>query len=121
MPLVDALPHTAVAKRRKRTAGSLGDGRDAYETVALPDSACFCQAVRQKEIEEYGKRGSKITNKIFFAADPGVDERHILEITGGGVTGTYEVVVEADTFGEGGNQIVWKVMACKTSTGSTPE
>jgi len=113
--LLESLPHLATAKKRAFTAGALGGVSDTPTTV-FTDRPCWVQPARSSTITEYQKRGLQITNKVFFAVFPDLDETHILEISGE----TYEVVGADDAFGEGGRGVLFKVMVKRTTTGSTP-
>jgi len=89
LSILDNMPHTCDAYRRKRTAGSLGDSRDSFESV-FAGRACWRQPASAKEIEEYGKRGFEVTNKIYFLADPNIDERHTVVVGGTNVAEGFE-------------------------------
>ena len=41
---------------------------------------CWRQAASEREILQYQKRGIAVTHKIYFATDPGLDERHFITI-----------------------------------------
>ncbi len=80
MSLLDSLPHTAIAKRRTRTKGTLGGSKDSYDTVLFTDRACWRQPASDSEVVEFQKRSQKITHKIYFATDPGLSDKDVLVI-----------------------------------------
>jgi len=112
MSLLDSLPHLATAKRRTRTKSTLGGSKDSYPTTLFTDLACWQQPAGDSEITEAQRRGITITNKIYFNADPGVDERDVLEI-GGQV---YKVVSFGEPDASVGLGLLWRVMVNRTST-----
>lgn len=112
MSILDNLPHTATVKIRSRTRAAVGT-RDSYATVST--LSCWRQPAGEKEIEEFAKRGVSVTNKVYFTSDPGIDERHALEIGGE----TYEVRSFSDPDASAGLGIVYKVFVERTTTGST--
>lgn len=115
MSLLDNFPHTAEAKIRSTAADGLMGTKSSYTTV-FSGRACWRQPAGDSEIVEYQKRGVTITNKIYFTADPGLDERHVLVI--GGLT--YDVKSQSEPDASAGLSVVWRVMVNRTTTGSTP-
>lgn len=112
MSLLDNLPHTCTARIRKRTrnSGDIGT-RDGFEIV-FSGRACWRQPAGDSEINKFQQRQIRVTNKLYFVTDPGIDERHILDITdenGNTVVG-YEVRSKADPDASAGLGILYKVM-----------
>ena len=103
--ILDHLPHTATAKRRTRTQDTLGSAKDSYTTV-WSDRACWRQPVSDSERMEYEKRGQRVTHKIYFAADPELDEEYMLIV--GGDTMSVRSVSDPDA--SVGLGILWRVM-----------
>jgi len=111
MSLLDNLPHTAIAQVRTRTTGELGGSIDSFSTV-FSGRACWQQAAGDTEIAEYAKRGIQITDKVYFVADPGVNEEYQLVIDGK----TYDVRSFAERDASVGMGIVWRVMIDRHTT-----
>jgi len=116
MSLLDNFPHTCTAKRRTRTKGTLAGSKDSFVTTVFSARACWRQLANDAEIREFEKRGISVTDKIYFTTDPGLDERHIIEIDGE----ILEVRSEAGPDASAGLGVVYRVMAERTTTGSTP-
>ena len=118
MSLLDAanFPHTATAKRRKRSRDASGGTKDSYPTTEFTDRPCWRQGASDSEITMFAKKGIIVSNKIYFATDPGLDERHIL-IIGGAV---YNVVSAADPDASVGLGILWRVMVDQKSPEAPP-
>ena len=111
MSLLDNMPHAATARRRTRAQGELGGSRDTF-TDLFADRACWRQAVGDGEVREFDKRGITVTDKVYFTADPEVDERDVLVIGGD----TLEVRSRAVPDASVGMGIVWRIMAdCSTT------
>ena len=104
MSLLDNLPNTATAKRRVRTKDTLGGSKDSFETV-YSGRACWLQQAGDSEVTEYAKRGINITNKVFFVADPELDENHVLEIG----DYTYDVISSPHPDASAGLGVLWSV------------
>ena len=106
MSLLENLPHLCTATIRSRTKGTLGGSRDDPTTV-FTGRACWRQQARESEILEFQKRGISVTDKIYFASNPGLDERHIITI------GEDELVVRSRALPDVsvGLGLVWRVMA----------
>ena len=119
--ILDNLPHVCITKRRVRTKGTLGGSSDAYETVSTGLS-CWQQSASDGEVEEFEKRGIAVTDKVYFASDPGVDARFVLEVTNPqtGSTDTLEVRSRAKPDASAGLGVLYRVMAELSTTGRTP-
>lgn len=117
------MPHTCTAKRRTRTKGPLAGSRDSFPdpNILFTDRACWRQLAKDAEILEYDKRGITVTDKIYFPADPKVNEKHILEVTdpARGITETLKVRSRALPDASAGMGVVWRVMAEISTTGKT--
>jgi hypothetical protein len=106
MSLLDSLPHTCTAKRRKRSKGTLVGSKDTYPTVLFTDRPCWKQPASSREITLYQKRDITITNKVYFSTDPEVDERHLLVIGGE----SFEVREYAHPDASAGLGLLYRVM-----------
>lgn len=115
MSLLDNFPHTATAKRRTRTKGTLGGAKDSFPTTLFTDRACWQQPAGDSQIEEFQKQGVTVTHKVYFVTDPAVDERDILIIGGD----TFEVRSYASPDASAGLGKLFRVMVEMTTTGST--
>lgn len=111
MSILDNLPHTATHRRRTRTRGTLGGNRETSSTLASGVS-CWRQPAGDSEIVEFGKRGISVTDKFYYTADPGLDERD--EIVCGG--SSYDVRSAAEPDASAGLGVVYRVMAQYNST-----
>lgn len=122
MSLLDNLPHTATATARRRTKGSLGGGKDSFPTTIFTDRACWQQQAREAEIIQFMKRGITVTDKVYFTADPGLNEKNILVVTNpdAGTVTTFEVRSRALPDASAGLGVLFRVMCENTTTGSTP-
>lgn len=114
MSLLDSMPHLCTAKRRTRTKDVLGGSKDSW-TTTFTDRRCWRQAAGDSEITEFQKRGVTVTDKVYFIADPAVDERDVLIIGGD----TLEVRSYAHPDASAGMGLLWRVMCNMTTTGST--
>ena len=106
MSLLNHLPHLATAKQRTRTKDSIGGTKDSYSTVLFTNKACWRQPVSDRESVDYLQRGQDVSHKIYFAEDPGVDERCVLVI--GGETHSVRSVSHQDA--SVGLGVLWRVM-----------
>lgn len=88
MGILDNLPHTATAKRRTRSQGSMGGGKDTFTTL-FSDRPCWRQPIDGVELMEFNRRGIEVTHKIYFVTDPDLDERDVV------IMGTEEMEVKA--------------------------
>jgi hypothetical protein len=105
MSLLDNFPDTAIAKRRKRSKDSLGGSKDAWETV-FTGRTCWRQPLGNQEIKEAQQREIKVSHKVYFTADPELDEHHILIIDGDTMT----VRSASHPDASAGLGVVWKVL-----------
>ena len=105
MPLLDSLPHVCTAKRRVRTVDAIGGARDGFATL-FTGRACWRQPASDGEIESAQARDQRITHKVYFAADPELDERDVLEIDGDAMSVRSATHPDASV----GMGWVWKVM-----------
>lgn len=105
MSLLDALPHVCTAKLRTRTKDSLGGGKDSY-AVVFTGRACWRQPAGDAEVRDFQQRGQRLTHKIYFSSDPGLDERHVLMIG----SDTMRVLSVSDPDASVGLGILWRCM-----------
>jgi hypothetical protein len=103
--LLDNLPHTATAKVRTRALDSLGGPKDTF-AIVFSDRACWQQPASSREIMQAKQRDIAITDKVYFAADPELDERHVLVIDGI----TYSVRDVAHPDASSGLGVLYRVM-----------
>lgn len=123
MSILNNFPHVATIKLRTITQSEGLGNRPSY-TVVSTDTSCWRQAVSEREIAEFEKRGMNATHKVYFTFDPDIDERHIfVDMRNAGATagtGTeWEVVSRAEVDASAGLGVVWRVMANKSTTGSS--
>lgn len=105
MSLLDTMPHSATVQKRTRTKGSLGGSKDSPTTV-YSGRACWLQLASDGEKLDYQKRGIDVTDKLYFAADPLIDETHTVVIG----SDTYKVKSSAHPDASAGMGILWRVM-----------
>ena len=111
MSLLDALPHTFVAKKMVRVPDSLGGNKDTYTTVST--GTCWHQQAGDSQVTEFAKRGITISGKVYFATDPALDESHVLVIDGQ----TYDVISFPEQDASAGLGVLWRIMVNR-STGN---
>lgn len=119
MDLLDNFPHTATAKRRKRTKDEFGGSTDSF-TTTFTAKKCWMQQAGAREVTEFEKKGISVTHKVYFLTDTALDERDVLYVTDqeGAVT-AMEVRSYSGPDASAGLGVVYKVMTEKTTTGST--
>jgi hypothetical protein len=121
MSILDNFPHTCTAKVRSVSSDALGGTSESYATV-FTGRACWRQLASQAQIIEYEKRGIAITDRIYFLTDPGLDERHIVEVSKmharGTVAGvdTLEVRSKAVPDATAGLGVVYRIFAGAETT-----
>ncbi|MCK9570091.1 hypothetical protein M0R72_14200 [Candidatus Pacearchaeota archaeon] len=106
MSLLENLPHLATAKIRTRIKDSLGGSKDSFDTILFTDKACWRQPANASEIKTAQHRDQVITHKVYFAEDPGLDEKCILVIG----TDTMTVRSAAHPDASVGLEMLWRVM-----------
>ena len=106
MSLLDRLPHTCTAKRRRRTSDGMGGFTDTYPTTIFTDKACWRQRASDQEVNWYQARSENVTHRVFFNEDPGVDVDCVLEDG----TYRYDVLSEASPDDSAGLGILYRVM-----------
>lgn len=120
MSVLNSMPHRCTIQRLVHSTGSLG-GSKTTPTVEQTGVRCFEQSAGHAEVDEYQKRGMRVTSKVYFVADPQVTERHQILITergGASVTeAPLDVKSEARPDASVGSGTIWKIM-CDLSTGS---
>lgn len=109
MSILDSLPHVCTVQRRDRQLDELGGCRDVPVTVS--QLACWRQAAGDSDIARFMKRGMSITDKVYFTADPELDEGWLLVMDGL----TYEVISRAEGDATAGMGILWRVMVNRTT------
>ncbi len=115
MSILDNLPHTATAYKRTRTQDSMGGSKDSLGTALFTGTSCWRQPASNSEIKEYQQRDQIVTHKVFFVADPLLDETHILVIDGD----THSVRSSSHPDSSLGLSILWKVMVRLEESTST--
>lgn len=103
--VIDNLPDRATAKRRTRVRDSIGGSKDSWATL-FTDRTCWRQAASSGEIQVALARGVSVSHKVYFSADPGVDERDVLVVGGD----TMSVRSAADPDATVGFGFLWRVM-----------
>lgn len=123
MSLLDNLPHRCTIRKRVRSKGTLGGGRNDPSDVST-GVECWDQPAGDSEINFYMKQGMTINRKVYFASNPNVTEENQILITsrdGGSTTESSPVVLDvvsaAQPDASAGLGILWRVM-CHYRTGS---
>ena len=106
MAILDYLPHECTAQKRTRSQGTMGGGKDTWDTVVFTDRACWRQPATDREVEYAGKDGIEITHKVYFTSDPVLDNSHRLVFS----DGNYNVISRPVPDDSLGLEIVWRVM-----------
>ncbi len=78
MSLLDNLPHTCTARRRKRESDSMGGSIDTFPTVVFADRACWRQPASDQEVAWWQQRSVDADCRCFFAEDPQLQENDVL-------------------------------------------
>lgn len=124
MTLLENFPHTCTAKLRVVTSGTLGGSESAFSNV-FTGRKCWRQTAGESERIEFEKRGILVTDKIYFLTDPGLDEKHVVEVSKmhGRVTvagtDTLEVRTKAVPDATTGLGVVYRIFAAeRTNTGN---
>ena len=112
MSILSNMPHTCTAKRRTRTSDAYGGTKDTY-SVLFADRACWRQPASNTDIVEFQKRDITVTHKVYFVADPTLDERDILAFGDDDL----EVKSYADPDASVGMGVVYRVMTELKETG----
>ncbi len=122
MSLLDQFPDRCTIRRRTRSKGTLGGGKDG-STDEQTGVQCWEQAANASEVERYNKRGQVVTRKVYFLSDPGVTEKHQIVVTSrtannGTLTAVpissqvpLDVVAKPEPDASAGKGILFKVMA----------
>jgi len=121
MSLLNSFPHRCTIQRMVRSSGSLA-GSKTTPVIEQTNVSCWEQPAGDAEVEEYQKRGMKVTHKIYFTVDPGVTERYqilITERSGIAVASPIALDVKSEPRPDAtaGLGVVYKVM-CDLLTGS---
>ncbi len=106
MSILDAMPHKCDIRIRSRTKDTMGGAKDSF-TIVSTENKCWQQKATEKEIIEFQRRGIEIHCKIYFAADPEIDERHLIIIDGD----SYTVRSKAIPDSSAGLGVVYRVFA----------
>lgn len=116
MGILDNFPHTCTAYLRTRQSDAYGGGLDGF-TVVFTERLCWQQAASFGEIEEYAKRGIRVTDKVYFTANCDLDERHELVVfnTLSDSSVRFRVAARSVPDASAGKGVVWKVM-CEART-----
>ena len=125
LSILDNFPHTCTARLRTSTSGDLGGSKYSAATL-FTGRACWRQQLSQRDIVEVEKRGLDANSKIYFRSDPGLDQRHTVEVTttnnrtASSITDIMEVRSRAEPDASAGLGVVWRVYAKLTTTGTAP-
>lgn len=80
MSLLDNLPHLCLIRRKTTTLDEHGGSKTTPVEVKT-DVACWEQNAGHREVIQYEKVGMIVNRKVYFDADPGVDESYEILIT----------------------------------------
>lgn len=119
MCLIDNMPdECSIAIRRQKLDDPIG-GEASIVDIQRSGVQCWVQQASASEVSEYDKRGISISHKIFFPADPGVNEGYLIKATkrsGVVVSGQwFDVVSYTDPDASAGLGVVWKLMVNRTT------
>lgn len=118
MSILENLPHRCEIYRRSVEPNSddLGVVVDRLVLVAA-NVSCFEQPVNTTESKDWQKRGITVTSKIYFVADPQIDERHVIFLTnrnGTSIPANSRIRLEVRSISEPdasmGASLVWRAM-----------
>jgi hypothetical protein len=105
--LLDNLPHTTTARRRKRVSDGMGGSVDTFDTVVFTDTPCWRMKATDREVHWWQQRNIEITDRFFFSADPELDVNCVLDINGW----RFDVMSYAEPDDSAGLGILYRVMA----------
>jgi len=111
MSLLDHMPHLATAKRLVITKGSIGGSKATPGAVVFSGVSCWRQPAGDSEITKAAARGITITDKVYFNADPELDENHVLEIGGK----SYDVISYSEPDAGAGIGPPYRIMVNRTT------
>ncbi len=89
----------------------MGGGKDTWSNV-FTNRACWRQPASDNEIKYAGKPGIQVTHKVYFVANPGLDDSHRLVFS----DGEYNVVSRPVPDASVGLGVVWKVILSYNSS-----
>lgn len=107
MSLLDTMPHTCTAKRRVRRDDGMGGSVDTFTTIFSARS-CWRQQLSSAEVLWWQQRSVNVSNKIFFASDPQLDEGCIIEFPDS--DDFYDVKSYAEPDASAGLGVLYRVM-----------
>ena len=106
--LLENLPHACTAKRRSRAGDGMGGSVDTFPTTIFSARACWRQQLSSSEVLWWQQRSVNVSNKVFFAEDPELDENCILEFPG--EDDFYDVKSYASPDASAGLGVLYRVM-----------
>jgi len=106
MSLLDDLPHLCDAYPLVTSQGDYLGSQTARGTATFTGRDCWHQPLTSREVAEYQKPGIEATGKLYFAFDPGLDERHVVVVGGT----EYDVLSRPMPDCMAGMSAAWKVV-----------
>ena len=111
MSLLENLPHTAQLWQKIRVADEYGQGLDTFVKRGARVK-CWRQGVSDNEINQFEKRGIKVSCKFYFTKDPGIDATYFVECDGL----FYTVQSTSNPDASVGLGYLWRIMAMISTT-----
>lgn len=120
MGLLDSFPHKCTIRHRVRSKGTAGGSRDDF-TDDQTNVLCWEQPASSAEVTLFEKRGMRVSRKVYFLTDPGVQVRNQILVTereGVEVASPTPLDVRSEALPDAtaGTQVAFKVM-CDEITG----
>lgn len=107
--LLDNLPHTCTAKRRRRYPDERGGFIDTYPTILFSSRECWRQKASDREVNWWQAKSIDVTNRVFFVVDPALTENDVL-VFPDSPGYYYQVQSYAEPDDSAGLGLMWRVM-----------
>ena len=114
MSLLDNFPHLCTIRKRTFSKDSSGGKRSSWTNIST-GVECWEQPAGNNEIDSYQKQGMRISHKVYFLTDPGVERNYRILVTsreGTAISSPVELEVKNSALPDSsaGLGVVYKVM-----------
>ncbi len=110
MTLLNNMPHLVTHQVRSTTRNELLGHDETFPTNVATDVPAWVQTASEAEIDEFEKRGFRVTHKVYYPTDPGLTEANQI------LFGTKRLEFRAIADRSAGLGILFKIMAEEKST-----
>jgi len=108
MTLLSNMPHTCTASRTTRTADGYGGFTESF-TETFSGRACWRQRISERAASLWQARSIAVTNKVYFASDPGLIENDVLTFPDDSGW-RYVVMAASEPDASAGLSLLWSVV-----------